>query len=64
MDGKPDNPLKSQFIDLDDEPMNTTCMLCDSIFVLPTSEKNFLTHLFDKHYLVIADVDKIASLKR
>lgn len=55
---------KSQFNDIDDEPCNVVCLLCDSAFVLPTDQKNFLLHLFNEHQLVIGDVDKIASLKR
>lgn len=55
---------KSQFVGLDDKPCDTKCLLCDCIFVLPTNETDFLTHLFKSHRLVIADVSKIASLKR
>ncbi|XP_011250752.2 zinc finger protein 277 isoform X2 [Camponotus floridanus] len=54
---------KSQFVGLDDKPCDTKCLLCDCIFVLPTNETDFLTHLFKSHRLVIADVTKIASLK-
>lgn len=55
---------KSQFIGLDDKPCDTKCLLCDYIFVLPTNETDFLTHLFKSHRLIIADVSKIASLRR
>lgn len=55
--------LKSQFIELDDTPKETRCLLCENIFVLPTNEKDFLTHIFTEHRLVIGDVNKIASLK-
>lgn len=55
---------KSQFIGIDDKPYETKCVLCDIKFILPKNEKEFLTHLFKKHRLVIADVWNIASLKR
>ncbi|XP_051174353.1 zinc finger protein 277 [Leptopilina boulardi] len=55
--------LKSQFIELDDKPKDTKCLLCNSNFVLPTNEKEFLTHIFKEHRLVIGDVKEIASLK-
>lgn len=55
---------KSQFIGLDDKPCDTKCLLCDCTFILPTNETDFLTHLFKAHRLVIADVTKIASLRR
>lgn len=55
---------KSQFIGIDDEPCNSKCLFCDNSFILPTNEKDFLTHLFKEHRLVISDVWKIASLKR
>lgn len=55
---------KSQFISLDDKPGDTKCLLCDCIFVLPTNETEFLTHVFKEHRLVIADVWKIANLRR
>ncbi|XP_006608794.2 zinc finger protein 277 [Apis dorsata] len=54
---------KSQFIGIDDKPYETKCVLCDIKFILPKNEKEFLTHLFKKHRLVIADVWNIASLK-
>ncbi|XP_011868388.1 PREDICTED: zinc finger protein 277 isoform X2 [Vollenhovia emeryi] len=54
---------KSQFVGLDDKPCDTKCPLCDRRFVLPTTEQDFLTHLFEAHRLVIADVWKIASLR-
>lgn len=55
---------KSQFVSLDDKPCDTRCPLCDCTFVLPTNETDFLTHLFQAHRLVIADVWKIANLRR
>lgn len=55
---------KSQFIGLNDKPCDTKCLLCDCTFILPTNETDFLTHLFKSHRLVIADVSKIASLRR
>lgn len=55
---------KSQFISLDDKPGDTKCLLCDCMFVLPTNETEFLTHVFKEHRLVIADVWKIANLRR
>ncbi|XP_033208041.1 zinc finger protein 277 [Belonocnema kinseyi] len=55
--------LKSQFKELDDKPAETKCLLCETAFILPTNEKDFLTHIFKEHRLVIGDVDKIASLK-
>ncbi|XP_035726284.1 uncharacterized protein LOC118443424 isoform X2 [Vespa mandarinia] len=55
---------KSQFIGIDDEPCNSKCLFCENSFILPTNEKDFLTHLFKEHRLVIGDVWKIASLKR
>ncbi|XP_060818823.1 zinc finger protein 277 [Bombus pascuorum] len=55
--------FKSQFIGLDDKPYNTKCVLCDEKFVLPKNEKELLSHLFEKHRLVIGDVWNIASLK-
>ncbi|XP_020281904.1 zinc finger protein 277 [Pseudomyrmex gracilis] len=54
---------RSQFIGLDDKPCDTKCPMCDCTYVLPTKEKDFLTHLFKMHRLVIGDVWKIASLK-
>lgn len=54
---------KSQFVSLDDKPYDTKCLLCDTKFVLPEKEKDFLTHLFKEHRLVIGDVWDIASLK-
>ena len=56
--------LRSQFIQLDDNPAATKCLLCESTYILPTNEKDFLTHIFKEHRLVIGDVEKIASLKR
>lgn len=55
---------KSQFVDLDDNPSDTKCLLCDCTFVLPTRDTDFLKHLFEAHCLVIGDVSKIASLRR
>ncbi|KAJ8664215.1 hypothetical protein QAD02_005252 [Eretmocerus hayati] len=63
LDKKSQASCKSQFNDVDNEPSNVTCLLCDSVYVLPTQEESFLTHLFNEHRLVIGDVDKIASLK-
>lgn len=54
---------KSQFVGLDDVPSDTKCLLCESTYVLPTNETDFLTHLFKFHRLVIGDVWKIASLR-
>nr|XP_050852857.1 uncharacterized protein LOC127065054 isoform X4 [Vespula vulgaris] len=54
---------KSQFFDIDEEPSNSKCLFCENSFILPTNEKDFLTHLFKEHRVVIADVWKIASLK-
>ncbi|KAF7399783.1 hypothetical protein HZH68_008375 [Vespula germanica] len=54
---------KSQFLDIDEEPSNSKCLFCENSFILPTNEKDFLTHLFKEHRVVIADVWKIASLK-
>ncbi|XP_014238381.1 zinc finger protein 277 isoform X1 [Trichogramma pretiosum] len=56
-------PCKSQFIDLDDNPAEMACLLCDSMFLLPTNKQEFLEHLMKDHSLIIGDVDKIASLK-
>ncbi|XP_003490408.2 zinc finger protein 277 [Bombus impatiens] len=58
-----DTVFKSQFVGLDDKPYNTKCVLCDEKFVLPKNEKELLSHLFEKHRLVIGDVWNIASLK-
>ncbi|KAK2583997.1 hypothetical protein KPH14_006456 [Odynerus spinipes] len=54
---------KTQLVGIDDEPSDTKCLLCKESYVLPTNEKEFLTHLFKEHRLVIGDVRKIASLK-
>ncbi|VVC95656.1 unnamed protein product, partial [Leptidea sinapis] len=51
-----DNIFKS------DEPVEVQCVLCDSKYVLPTFEKDMLTHFFMEHRLVIADVSDIADL--
>ncbi|CAH0694743.1 unnamed protein product [Spodoptera exigua] len=40
-----------------------SCVLCEENFLLPSNEKDLLTHLFMKHRLVIADVNQIADLK-
>ncbi|XP_059048721.1 zinc finger protein 277 [Achroia grisella] len=45
-----------------DERTESRCVLCDEIFILPTFEKQLLTHLFMEHRLVIADVNQIADL--
>ncbi|CAF4878932.1 unnamed protein product [Pieris macdunnoughi] len=45
-----------------DDPEECACLLCDEKYILPTSEKDLLTHLFMKHRLVIADVNQIADL--
>jgi hypothetical protein len=55
---------KSQFNDLDNQPCDIACLLCDTLYTLPTKEQDFLCHLLKEHQLVIADVHKIASLKR
>lgn len=56
---KTDNPsiFKSE------EVTECSCVLCEQNFLLPSNEKNLLTHLFMKHRLVIADVNQIADLK-
>lgn len=46
-----------------DKPAECSCVLCDEIFLLPSSEQQFLTHLFMEHRLVIADVNDVADLK-
>ncbi|XP_026495750.2 zinc finger protein 277 [Vanessa tameamea] len=46
-----------------EKPTECACVLCDEIFSLPASEKQFLTHLFMEHRLVIADVNEIADLR-
>ncbi|XP_066602399.1 zinc finger protein 277-like [Prorops nasuta] len=55
--------LKSQFVGLDNEPDDAKCLMCDDKYILPTNEKEYLTHLFQEHRLVIGEVWKIASLK-
>lgn len=45
-----------------DEPQDCMCVLCEDKFVLPEEEKSFLTHLFMKHRLVIADVNQIPDI--
>lgn len=56
---KTDNPsiFKSE------EVTECSCVLCEQNFLLPSNEKDLLTHLFMKHRLVIADVNQIADLK-
>ncbi|XP_046609624.1 zinc finger protein 277 isoform X1 [Neodiprion virginianus] len=54
---------KSQFIELDDRPQNTRCLLCEETYLLPNNQQQMLTHIFTQHRLVIGDVEKIASLK-
>lgn len=44
------------------ETEECSCVLCEEKFTLPESEKQFLTHLFMKHRLVIADLNQIADL--
>lgn len=44
------------------ETEECSCILCEDRFTLPESEKQFLTHLFMQHRLVIADVNQIADL--
>lgn len=44
------------------EPQECVCPLCDENYILPTSEKDMLTHLYMEHRLVIADVNQIADL--
>ncbi|XP_050347792.1 zinc finger protein 277 [Nymphalis io] len=46
-----------------EKPTECACILCDEIFSLPSSEKQFLTHLFMEHRLVIADVNEIADFR-
>lgn len=55
---------KSQFVGIDDDPLDTQCLLCEASYILPDDQKNMLTHFFQEHRLVIGDVDKIMSLKR
>ncbi|RVE47337.1 hypothetical protein evm_008018 [Chilo suppressalis] len=45
-----------------DEPEECQCVLCKEKYILPSSEKQLLTHLFMKHRLVISDVNQIADL--
>ncbi|KAL0871404.1 hypothetical protein ABMA27_005135 [Loxostege sticticalis] len=45
-----------------DEPEECSCVLCDEKYILPTAEKQLMTHLFMKHRLVVSDVNKIADL--
>ncbi|XP_023953473.2 zinc finger protein 277 [Bicyclus anynana] len=45
-----------------DTPNECPCVLCDEVYVLPASEKQFLTHLFMEHRLVIGDANQIADL--
>ncbi|KAK0081599.1 hypothetical protein PV326_007603 [Microctonus aethiopoides] len=54
--------LRTQFVGLEDDSFDTQCLLCDIKFNLPTNEKQFLSHLFKNHRLIIGDVWKIASL--
>ncbi|KAH0539277.1 zinc finger protein 277 isoform X1 [Cotesia glomerata] len=54
---------KSQFVGIDNDPGESECLFCDLSFILPTNEKDYLSHLFEKHRLVIGDVKKIASLR-
>ncbi|XP_004931818.1 zinc finger protein 277 [Bombyx mori] len=46
-----------------DESVECSCVLCEEKFTFPEREKQFLTHLFMEHRLVIADVNQIADLK-
>ncbi|KAK0181496.1 hypothetical protein PV327_003775 [Microctonus hyperodae] len=55
--------LRTQFFGLEDDSIDTQCLLCDLKFNLPTNEKQFLSHLFKNHRLIIGDVWKIASLQ-
>lgn len=55
---------KSQFVGIDNDPSESECLLCDSTFILPTNQKDYLSHLFKEHRLIIGDVSKIASLRR
>ncbi|XP_011496538.1 PREDICTED: zinc finger protein 277 [Ceratosolen solmsi marchali] len=54
---------KSQFNDLDDQPCDVACLLCDSLYTIPTNKEDFICHLLKEHQLIIGDVYKIASLK-
>ncbi|KAJ2940447.1 hypothetical protein O0L34_g130 [Tuta absoluta] len=45
-----------------DDTVECYCPLCDEKFVLPSAEKQLLTHLFMQHRLVVADVNQIADL--
>lgn len=63
-DKEPVHHFKSQFVGLENNPTEKTCLLCDLKFILPTNDKQFLQHLFEKHRLVIGDVEKISSLQR
>lgn len=52
-------------ISFDDLENNTTkCILCDIIYDLPNQQNELLTHIFEVHRLVIADVPFIASLSK
>lgn len=46
-----------------DNPV-TECILCDLKFELPKQQDELLSHIFNIHKLVIADVPLIASLSR
>lgn len=52
-------------ISFDDSEYNRTeCILCDVTFDLPNQQSELLTHVFEAHRLVIADVPFIASLSK
>lgn len=55
---KNENPTIFKSIETEECP----CVLCEEKFLLPESEKQFITHLFMEHRLVIADVNQIADM--
>lgn len=46
------------------EEDETSCLLCSSIFNLPSEKDLCLGHIFECHKLVIADVHQIGNLKK
>lgn len=56
---------KKLTVSFDESENNTTeCILCDVMFDLPSQQHELLTHIFEVHKLVIADVPFIASLSK
>nr|CAD7262325.1 unnamed protein product [Timema shepardi] len=47
----------------DDLDELSCCLLCDEKFCLTTQHEEMLLHLFNRHHLVIGDVNLIASMK-